>query len=159
VATIYIDTSALVKRYVAEVGSAWVRRMVARPVQHVIYTVALTEVEVRSALQRNLQEINSCHGLVSLVRRIRGVICLRCPLCMISSRTLAIAGSSRHGVPSFYYSFTRAACDLADGYTEALLWRSRLRARIDRNDYFSDGAMLEKRQRDGRTAGGRSRLR
>ena len=49
-ATAYIDTSALVKRYVAEVGSAWVRRMVARPVQHVIYTAALTEVEVRSAL-------------------------------------------------------------------------------------------------------------
>jgi predicted nucleic acid-binding protein len=52
VATTYIETSALVKRYVAEVGSAWVRRMVARPVQHVIYTAALTEVEVRSALQR-----------------------------------------------------------------------------------------------------------
>ena len=55
-ATTYIDTSALVKRYVAEVGSAWVRRMVARPVQHVIYTAALTEVEVRSALQRLVRE-------------------------------------------------------------------------------------------------------
>jgi predicted nucleic acid-binding protein len=56
VATTYLDASALVKRYVAEVGSAWVRRMVARPVHQVLYTAALTEVEVRSALQRLVRE-------------------------------------------------------------------------------------------------------
>jgi predicted nucleic acid-binding protein len=56
VATTYIDTSALVKRYVAEIGSAWVRRMVARPVQDMIYTAVLAEVEVRSALQRLVRE-------------------------------------------------------------------------------------------------------
>jgi len=55
-ATLYIDTSALVKRYVAEVGSAWLRRMVAQPVQQVISTATLTEVEVRSALQRLVRE-------------------------------------------------------------------------------------------------------
>lgn len=55
-ATLYIDTSALVKRYVAEVGSAWVRQMVAHPRQQVIYTAMLTEVEVRSALQRLVRE-------------------------------------------------------------------------------------------------------
>lgn len=55
-ATTYVDTSALVKRYVAEVGSAWVRRMVARPVHQVVYTAALTEIEVRSALQRLVWE-------------------------------------------------------------------------------------------------------
>ena len=36
----YLDTSALVKRYVAEVGSAWVRRLLAHPAQYVIYTAA-----------------------------------------------------------------------------------------------------------------------
>jgi len=55
-AATYVDTSALVKRYVAEVGSTWVRRMVARPVHQVLYTAALTEVEVRSALQRLVRE-------------------------------------------------------------------------------------------------------
>jgi hypothetical protein len=55
-ATLYLDTSALVKRYVAEVGSAWVRQLVARPVQQVLYTTMLTEVEVRSALQRLVRE-------------------------------------------------------------------------------------------------------
>jgi hypothetical protein len=55
-ATTYVDTSALVKRYVAEVGSTWVRRMVARPLHQVLYTAVLTEVEVRSALQRLVRE-------------------------------------------------------------------------------------------------------
>lgn len=32
----YVDTSALVKRYVAEVGSAWLRRLLASPGQQVI---------------------------------------------------------------------------------------------------------------------------
>jgi predicted nucleic acid-binding protein len=31
-ATTYVDTSALVKRYVAVVGSTWMRRLVAHPV-------------------------------------------------------------------------------------------------------------------------------
>lgn len=55
-ATLYLDTSALVKRYVAEVGSAWVRQIVAHPVHQVIYTAMLTEVEVRSAVQRLVRE-------------------------------------------------------------------------------------------------------
>lgn len=55
-ATTYVDTSALVKRYVVEVGSAWVRRLVARPVHQVLYTAVLTEVEIRSALQRLVRE-------------------------------------------------------------------------------------------------------
>ena len=52
----YVDTSALVKRYVAEVGSAWVRRLLAHPAQYVIYTVALAQAEVISALQRRVRE-------------------------------------------------------------------------------------------------------
>jgi predicted nucleic acid-binding protein len=52
----YVDTSALVKRYVAEVGSAWVRRLLAHPAQYMIYTSALSDVEVISALQRRVRE-------------------------------------------------------------------------------------------------------
>jgi predicted nucleic acid-binding protein len=52
----YVDTSALVKRYVVEVGSAWVRRLLAHPAQYVIYTSALSQVEVISALQRRVRE-------------------------------------------------------------------------------------------------------
>jgi hypothetical protein len=55
-AAMYVDTSALVKRYVAEVGSAWVRRALARPVYQVMYTATLTQAEVISALQRLVRE-------------------------------------------------------------------------------------------------------
>ena len=55
-AATYCDSSALVKRYVAEVGSAWMRRIVARPAHQVLYTAALTEVEVHSVLQRLVRE-------------------------------------------------------------------------------------------------------
>lgn len=52
----YLDTSALVKRYVAEAGSAGVRRLLAHPAQYVIYTTALAQAEVISALQRRVRE-------------------------------------------------------------------------------------------------------
>ena len=52
---VYLDTSALVKRYVPEVGSAWVRRTLARPTIQVLYTSAIAQPEVLSALQRKVR--------------------------------------------------------------------------------------------------------
>jgi predicted nucleic acid-binding protein len=51
-----LDTSALVKRYVPEVGSAWVRRTLARPTIQVLSTSAIAQPEVLSALQRKVRE-------------------------------------------------------------------------------------------------------
>ena len=48
---VYVDTSALVKRYVGEVGTRWVRLALARPVRQRIYTALLAHTEVLSALQ------------------------------------------------------------------------------------------------------------
>lgn len=55
-AVYYFDTSALVKRYVAEVGSSWVRSSVARRSGHVIYASMLAQPEVISALRRKVRE-------------------------------------------------------------------------------------------------------
>jgi predicted nucleic acid-binding protein len=52
----YMDTSALVKRYVGEVGTLGVRRALARPVRQPIYTSLLAHTEVLSALQRKVRE-------------------------------------------------------------------------------------------------------
>jgi predicted nucleic acid-binding protein len=52
----YVDTSALVKRYVGEVGTLWMRRVLAHPVRHGIYTAVLAQTEVLSALQRKVRE-------------------------------------------------------------------------------------------------------
>ena len=48
----FFDSSALVKRYVQEVGTGWVRRLTRRNTSTVIYIVRITAVEVTSAVAR-----------------------------------------------------------------------------------------------------------
>lgn len=54
----YVDTSALVKRYAAEVGSSWIRTLTASRSGNVIYASLLAQAEVISALQRKVREGN-----------------------------------------------------------------------------------------------------
>jgi|RhiMetdeSRZDD1v2_1073273.scaffolds.fasta_scaffold5133814_2 hypothetical protein len=59
-ATTSVESSALVKRSVAEVGSAWVRRTVARPVHQVRYTAAREgdpHVQVTQGASRRLPRV------------------------------------------------------------------------------------------------------
>jgi predicted nucleic acid-binding protein len=55
VAVLYLDTSALVKRYAVERGTAWIVRLTAPSVGHVLYTVRLTRVETIAALYRKVR--------------------------------------------------------------------------------------------------------
>jgi predicted nucleic acid-binding protein len=56
VTTYYVDTSALVKRYVDETGSGWLRtKLSAEPLPSIII-VHLAVVEMTSALMRRLRE-------------------------------------------------------------------------------------------------------
>ncbi len=48
----FLDTSAVVKRYVQETGTAWIRTLAASATAHFIYLARITEVEVTSALAR-----------------------------------------------------------------------------------------------------------
>lgn len=48
----FIDSSALVKRYVQEVGTPWVRSLTHRGTAHQIYLVRITAVEVVAAVSR-----------------------------------------------------------------------------------------------------------
>ena len=48
----FLDASAVVKRYVQETGTAWIRTLVASATGHFIYLARITEVEVTSALAR-----------------------------------------------------------------------------------------------------------
>ncbi|MCS6847740.1 MAG: type II toxin-antitoxin system VapC family toxin [Anaerolineae bacterium] len=49
-----MDASAVVKRYIAEVGSAWVAALMDDPA-HRIFIATITEVEVTSAIQRRMR--------------------------------------------------------------------------------------------------------
>jgi uncharacterized protein len=46
----YVDSSALVKRYLAEVGSAWVSSLLDPSAGHTIIVAAITRVETAAAL-------------------------------------------------------------------------------------------------------------
>lgn len=51
-AAFYLDTSALVKRYVQETGSAWVSGLTSAAAQNVVYILRITSVEVIAAITR-----------------------------------------------------------------------------------------------------------
>jgi predicted nucleic acid-binding protein len=48
----FFDTSALVKRHVAEAGSVWVKSIVSAKAGHTLYIARITAVEVTSAITR-----------------------------------------------------------------------------------------------------------
>jgi len=52
VAAYFVDSSALVKRYVQEAGTRWVRNLTRRNTSHLIYLARITAVEVTSAVAR-----------------------------------------------------------------------------------------------------------
>ena len=52
----YLDTSALVKRYVAEPGSAWIEAVILEPADVLALTSRVTMVEMWSALARRRRE-------------------------------------------------------------------------------------------------------
>jgi predicted nucleic acid-binding protein len=51
-AAFFLDTSALVKRHVTEVGSGWVRAQTAVKAGHTLYIAGITAVEMTSAITR-----------------------------------------------------------------------------------------------------------
>lgn len=52
----YLDASALVKRYVTEIGTGWIRTLVAPADANLLLTSRVTIVEIRSALARRRRE-------------------------------------------------------------------------------------------------------
>jgi predicted nucleic acid-binding protein len=52
VAVYFFDSSALVKRYVQETGTAWVRRLTRKDAANHIYLARITVVEVTAAIAR-----------------------------------------------------------------------------------------------------------
>jgi predicted nucleic acid-binding protein len=52
----FFDSSALVKRYVREQGSVWVRETTVSVSGHLIHSSLLTVVEIASALARRHRE-------------------------------------------------------------------------------------------------------
>ena len=59
----YLDASALVKRYVNEPGSVWLRSLFISPQTDLLFTSRMTVVEVISAFARRLREgLSNAYG-------------------------------------------------------------------------------------------------
>jgi predicted nucleic acid-binding protein len=56
VTIVYLDTSALVKQYVAEAGSAWVKSFLADDQTPTVFTLRLSAVETACAFSRRQRE-------------------------------------------------------------------------------------------------------
>lgn len=64
----FLDSSALVKRYIKETGSTWILNLFDPTVNHEIFIAAITQVEIIAAItrrtkggditQKNFQKIN-----------------------------------------------------------------------------------------------------
>jgi len=52
----YLDTSALGKRYVSEIGSIWIRALAAPTADHALVTARITMAEMYSVLARRKRE-------------------------------------------------------------------------------------------------------
>jgi predicted nucleic acid-binding protein len=69
----FLDTSAVVKRYVQETGTAWIRTLAAPATGHFIYLARISEVEVTSALARRRGQpglsIAQARGALGLFRQ------------------------------------------------------------------------------------------
>jgi uncharacterized protein len=55
-AVYFFDSSALVKRYVQETGSAWVIGLTDKQAQNPIYIVGITAVKITAAMARRFLE-------------------------------------------------------------------------------------------------------
>ncbi len=99
--------------YVAEVGSTWLRRRVAPPRQQVLYTATLTEVEIRSALQRLLRERRVDAAQAGrLTQRVLQHCTHRYQLIRITRPVVTQAGMLLERYPLRAYDAVQLACAL-----------------------------------------------
>jgi len=111
---LYVDTSALVKRYVGEVGTIWVRRALARPVRQGIYTALLAQPEVLSALQRKVRDRTlTAAEAQRLARRVQRHFARRYRLVAITPARVTQANALVQAHPLRAYDALHLACAIA----------------------------------------------
>ena len=91
-AAYFFDSSAIVKRYVQETGTAWVRRLTRRGQPDPIYLARITAVEVASAVARRRQgrSLNPAR-VQTILGRFRGHLATRYVIVEITPALVAAA--------------------------------------------------------------------
>jgi uncharacterized protein len=110
----YFDTSGLVKRYVSEVGSHWIRATLAQSSRNVVYASALAQPEVLSALQRKVREAQLAQvDAYRLARRVTSHFAWRYRLLATTPGVVAQACALVQAHPLRAYDAVHLACALA----------------------------------------------
>ncbi len=110
----FVDSSALVKRYVRENGTAWVRGITRRLSSTDIYIALITAVEVTSAIARHRGGKLSAAKASSLLSRFRTHLAGRYLPSQITSALIndAMALANRHRLRAYDAVQLAAALDV-----------------------------------------------
>src|SRR5712691_1217032 len=112
--TYYFDTSALAKRYIVEVGSAWVQAIVAEQSGQTIYTSVLTQPELVSALRRRVREgLLEAAEAEQLAQQVMEHMTQSYTLAAITPSVITQACALLHRHPLRAYDALHLACALA----------------------------------------------
>jgi predicted nucleic acid-binding protein len=110
VAHYYLDSSALAKRYVAESGTRWVRRLHAPTQGHQLYTVRITGAEVVAALMlRSRVGTLTSSATWDVIRRFKCDFQSRYQLIEVSQRLVEFAMSLTETHPLRGYDAVQVA--------------------------------------------------
>jgi uncharacterized protein len=70
VAAYFLDTSALVKRYIPEIGTAWIQSLTTQSSGNILLVARITVVEIMSAIARRQREATLTHDQAQQLRTI-----------------------------------------------------------------------------------------
>jgi uncharacterized protein len=109
-----LDTSAVVKRYIQEIGTGWARS-IADPASHLIYLARITDVEVTSAVVRRQRggTISALDATATL-RQFRQDLVLGYRIIEVTPSLLSTARllAERHGLRAYDAMQLAAAVEL-----------------------------------------------
>ena len=103
-AAYFLDTSAVVKRYIQETGSTWVRAIADPLASHLIYLARITDVEVTSAvIRRQRGGTLSAPAVTATLRQFRQDLVLGYRIIGITSGLLSAATLlvEKHGLRAY----------------------------------------------------------
>jgi predicted nucleic acid-binding protein len=140
----FVDSSALVKRYVQETGTAWVRRLTRRNASTVVYIAHITVVEVTCAVARRRKGTPPLtpRRASSILRRFRQHLAARYTVIEMTPELLdeAVRLGNEHALRAYDAVQLAVAlevnrCHQADGFAPVTL--------ISADQALNDAAMAE----------------
>ncbi|MBN1954688.1 MAG: type II toxin-antitoxin system VapC family toxin [Anaerolineae bacterium] len=118
----FLDSSALVKRYVAETGSAWIQALAEPTAGHTLFIARITWIEVLSALARRQREAGAPpQDISSTISQFRYDLDTQYQVIELGQALVELAGelALRHPLRTYDAVQLAAACRVQSGLVPA----------------------------------------